>query len=40
MAWLLGMALGTTPEFWMRLETTYQMKMLDTSKLPNITALT
>lgn len=33
MAWLLSRALGTTPEFWMNLESTYQMK---TSGLPSL----
>lgn len=39
MAWLLGNALGTTPEFWMNLETTYQMKTLDKSAMPKVLAL-
>ncbi len=39
MAWLLSQALGTTPEFWMNLETTYQMKMLNTSSMPQVLAL-
>ena len=29
MAVLLGKALGTSPEFWMRLEATYQLKTFD-----------
>ena len=29
MAWLLGKALGTTPEFWLNLEATYQLKLLE-----------
>lgn len=33
MAVLLGKALGTTPEFWINLETAYQMKTLDLDKL-------
>jgi len=28
---LLGKALGTTPDFWLRLETTYQLKTFDTT---------
>lgn len=32
MAWLLSHALGISPEFWLNLESTYQMK---TSGLPN-----
>ena len=39
MAWLLSEALGTTPQFWLKLETTYQLKTLDTSKLAPVTAL-
>lgn len=39
MAWLLGQALGTTPDFWLNLQTTYQIKTLDTSHLPEVTAL-
>ena len=39
MARLLGKALGTTPEFWLNLEMTYQLKTLDESKLPQVTAL-
>lgn len=39
MAYLLGEALGTTPEFWVNLETTYQLKTLDTSTLPKVEAL-
>lgn len=38
-AWLLSRALGTTPEFWMNLEVTYQIKTLDVSKLPDVMAL-
>lgn len=29
MAHLLGKALGTSPDFWMRLETTYRLKTFD-----------
>lgn len=39
MAWLLSRALGTTPEFWMNLETTYELKTLDTSSMPQVAAL-
>ena len=39
MAWLLSQALGTTPEFWTKLESTYQMRTLDTSALPPVVAL-
>jgi addiction module HigA family antidote len=39
MAWLLGQALGTTPEFWLKLETTYQVKTLDHAALPSVVAL-
>ena len=39
MAWLLGRALGTTPEFWLKLETTYQIKTLNPDKLPTVVAL-
>ena len=39
MAWLLGQALGTTPDFWLNLQTTYQIKTLDTSRLPEVTSL-
>ena len=39
MAWLLSKALGTTPEFWLNLEATYQLKLLDASKLPQVTPL-
>lgn len=39
MAWLLSRALGTTPEFWINLETTYQLKTLDTSAMPEVREL-
>ncbi len=39
MAWLLSKALGTTPEFWLNLEATYQVKTLDVSALPEVIAL-
>lgn len=40
MAYLLGRALGTSPQFWMNLETTYRLKKLDESTLPEVTPLT
>lgn len=40
MAWLLGKALGTTAEFWLNLETTYQLKTIDESKMPDVPVLT
>lgn len=36
MAWLLSQALGTTPEYWLNLEMTYQLKTLDTAHLPAV----
>lgn len=39
MAWLLAEALGTTPEFWMKLQTTYDLKTFDPSALPEVAAL-
>jgi addiction module HigA family antidote len=39
MAWLLGQALGTSPEFWLNLENTYQIKTLNHDKLPHVVAL-
>lgn len=39
MAWLLAEALSTTPEFWMKLQTTYDLKTFDPSALPKVTAL-
>lgn len=39
MAWLLSEALGTTPQFWLRLEEAYRLKTLDTSKLPQVEKL-
>ena len=38
-AWLLAQALGTTPEFWLNLEMTYQLKTLDETKLPQVLSL-
>jgi len=34
MAVLLGKALGTTPDFWLKLEATYQLKTFDQSRYP------
>lgn len=39
MAWLLGQALGTTAEFWLNLQATYDLKTIDTSKLPHVEPL-
>ena len=39
MAWLLAEALGTTPEFWMKLQTTYDLKTFDPSARPEVAAL-
>ena len=39
MAWLLGQALGTTPRFWLDLEATYQLKMLERREMPEVRAL-
>lgn len=39
MAWLLGQALGTTARFWLNLQTTYDLRTIDTSKLPHVEAL-
>ncbi|MEE1274238.1 MAG: HigA family addiction module antitoxin [Olegusella sp.] len=39
MAWLLAQALGTTPEFWLNLESTYQLKTFDASAMPEVAAL-
>ncbi|WP_204207765.1 HigA family addiction module antitoxin [Collinsella sp. An7] len=36
MAWLLSRALGTTPDFWLNLEPTYQIKTLDSSNMPKV----
>ena len=33
MAILFGKALGTTPDFWLKLEATYQLKILDDKEL-------
>lgn len=39
MAWLLGHALGTTPQFWLNLETTYQLKLLERREMPEVAVL-
>lgn len=39
MAWLLGRALGTTPQFWLNLETTYQLKLLEAREMPEVAVL-
>lgn len=39
MAWLLGAALGTTPQFWLNLETSYQLKILERKGMPEVIAL-
>lgn len=39
-AWLLGRAFGTTPQFWLNLQNTYDLKTMDTSKLSHVTVLT
>ena len=39
MAWLLAQALGTTPEFWLNLESTYRLKTFDASAIPKVEAL-
>lgn len=39
MALLLGRALGTTPCFWIDLEMTYQLKILESRDMPEVRAL-
>ena len=39
MAWLLSRALGTTPDFWLNLESTYQLKTFDSPRLPGVALL-
>lgn len=36
MAWLLGQALGTSAQFWLNLQTTYDLKTIDTAMLPEV----
>ncbi|MEF9876390.1 MAG: HigA family addiction module antitoxin [Gordonibacter sp.] len=39
MAYLIGRALGTTPDFWLHLQTTYQLKLLEQRTFPNVESL-
>ena len=39
MARLLGEALGTTAQFWLNLETAYELKTLDTTRMPVVEKL-
>lgn len=39
MAYLIGKALGTTPDFWLSLQTTYQIKMLEQCDFPAVETL-
>ena len=39
MVYLLGAALGTTPQFWLNLEMTYRLKLLENREMPNVVAL-
>ena len=39
MALLLSRALGTTPEFWLNLEKTYQLKTFNEESLPQVLVL-
>ena len=39
MAWLLGQALGTSAEYWLNLESTYQLKLLESKDLPQVERL-
>ena len=39
MAWLLGAALGTTPQYWLNLEMSYQLKLLEHKEMPEVLAL-
>ena len=39
MAWLLGRALGTTPQFWINLQTEFDLRTLDVSSLPDVPLL-
>lgn len=39
MAWLLGQALGTTPQFWLNLQQEYDLRTLDASKMPSVVPL-
>ena len=39
MAWLLSQALGTSAQFWLNLQTTYDLKTLNTAQLPKVEPL-
>ena len=39
MAFLIGKALGTTPDFWLQLQLTYQLKTLAERDFPKVEAL-
>lgn len=39
MAYLIGTALGTTPDFWLQLQITYQLKTLNPLSLPDVEVL-
>lgn len=39
MAYLIGKALGTTPDFWLHLQTAYQIKALGEREFPDVEAL-
>ena len=39
MAYLIGKALGTTHDFWLRLQTTYKLKTLEQQDFPEVEAL-
>ncbi len=39
MAWLFSKALGTSAEFWLNLEATYQLKRIDETDMPEVPLL-
>lgn len=39
MAWLFAKALGTTPQYWLNLQNTYDLRMLDAGRIPSVQAL-
>lgn len=39
MAWLFSRALGTAPEFWLNLASTHQIKLFDSSDMPEVALL-
>lgn len=39
MAFLIGKALGTTPDFWLQLQLTYQLKILAERDFPEVETL-